>query len=308
MTFKRMCAAMLSVVLAASQANAIWAPVALEILVDEAHLIVEGTVTEVKAPGFDPPDARPQELAVIKIESVLKALPGFDKAKEIGVLQPAAGGLAVSTDLRFRPGQKNIWLVKKDPKLGAYRVSHPSQIQPVSEKKKLTDLVKAREKVAGGKAVAGLVARAELIEHKAVGGARLPSYEIRFSLKNVSDKPITVFDFVGARPLTVDWTGPDGAKLESQHYDWLKAVRLRAPDASNFTTIPAGGVHFIGPRGRDGGIYFGGSELAGGNTLSPGKHRIIVSYRSDEDGKRHGVKDAWTGTVIANEVVITAAK
>jgi hypothetical protein len=299
--------------LVARPAPAIWALVPLEILVDEADLIVEGTVTEVKAPGFDAPDPRPQELAVIKIDSVLKALPhvaskGTGKPKEIGILQPAAGGgVIVSTDLRFTVGQKAIWLVKKDPALDAYRVSHPSQIQPATEKKKLTELVKARAKLPAGKAVAGLVARAEVIEHKAAGTAPR-SWEVRFSLKNVSDKPITVFDFVGARPLVVDWTGPDGEKRESQHYEWLKAARLRAPDKNNFTTIPAGGVHFIGPGGREQGLSFSTAEVPNGNLVTPGKHKIVVSYHSEDDGKRFGIKDGWTGTVTANEVQIAVPK
>jgi hypothetical protein len=294
----------------ARPAAAIWVAVPLEVLVDEAHLIVEGTVTEVKAPGFDVPDMRPQELAVVKIDSVLKALPHVapkgGKPAEIGILQPARGGLAVSTDLRFAVGQKAIWLVKKDPALGAYRVSHPSQIQPAPEKKKLTELVKARAKLAGGKAVGGLVARAEVIEHK--GGAG-PSWEVRFSLKNASDKPIAVFDFVGARPLVVDWTGPEGEKRESLHYEWLKAARLRAPDKTNFTILPAGGVHFLGAGGGGGqGLLF--STVAGpnGNLVTPGKHTIAVSYRSEEDGKRFGIKDGWTGTVTANEAQISVPK
>jgi hypothetical protein len=302
-------------VLAARPAAAIWVAVPLEILVDEAHLIVEGTVTEVKAPGFDVPDARPQELAVVKIDSVLKALPhiapkgiapkGGAKPREIGILQPASGGLAVSTDLKFTVGQKAIWLVKKDPALDAYRINHPSQIQPAAETRKLTELVKARAKVSGGKAVGGLAARAELIEHK--GGAAT-SWEVRFSLKNTSDKPITVFDYSGARPLVVDWTDPEGEKRESQHYEWLKAALLAPANKTNFTTIPPGGVHFFGPSSGGQGVFF--STVAGRNTnlVTAGKHKIAASYRSEEDGKRFGVKDAWAGTATANEVQINVAK
>ncbi len=302
--------AMVFPLLAARPAAAIWVAVPLEILADEAHLIVEGTVTEVKVPGFDPPDARPQELAVVKIDSVLKALPhvagkGGAKPKEIGILQPAGVGLAVSTDLRFTVGQKAIWLLKKDPAVDAYRVSHPSQIQAATEKKKLTELVKARAKMPGGKAVGGLVARAELVEHK--GGA-VKSWEVRLSLKNASDKPVVVFDFVGARPLVVDWTGPDGEKRESLHYEWLKAARLRRPDKTNFATIPPGGVHFIGSEGGGQGLLFRADEAPNVNLVTPGKHKIAVSYRSEEDGKRFGIKDAWTGTAAANEVEIAVKK
>src|SRR5438045_1087007 len=112
-----------------------WPLIPLEVLVDEATLIVEGEVSEIRAPGFDVPDARPQELAVIKVARILKALPGAGKPKEIGVLQPAPStGLVVGGgDLRFSVGQKAIWLVRKDPDLPAYRITHPFQVQPASD-------------------------------------------------------------------------------------------------------------------------------------------------------------------------------
>jgi hypothetical protein len=114
---------------------------------------------------------------------------------------------------------------------------------------------------------------------------------------------MAVFDFVGARPLVVDWTGPDGEKRESQHYEWLKLARLRAPDKTNFALIPAGGVHFIAP-GAGQGLLFTTVERPNVNVVTPGKHKIAVSFRSEEDGKRFGVKDAWTGTATANAVEI----
>src|SRR5262245_24881554 len=130
-----------------------WPMVPLEVLVDEATLIVAGEVSDIKAPGFDVPEARPQELAVIKVASIFKALPGVGKPKEIGILQPAPStGLVVGGgDLRFSVGHKAIWLVRKDPNLPAYRISHPFQVQPAGDTKKLTELVKARAKLPGGK-------------------------------------------------------------------------------------------------------------------------------------------------------------
>src|SRR5262245_19327337 len=96
-----------------------WAMVPLEVLVDEATLVVEGEVSEIKAPGWDVPDTRPQELAVIKITKILKALPAEGKPKEVGLLQPAPMmGLVIGGgDLRYSVGRKAIWLLRKDPNL-----------------------------------------------------------------------------------------------------------------------------------------------------------------------------------------------
>src|SRR5262249_19578441 len=122
-------------------------------------------------------------------------------------------------------------------------------------------------------------------------------FEVRFTLKNVTDKPIVICDYVGNRPLGVDWTGPDGKKRESPHYDWLKAVRLRPLSKENFVTIPPGGVVAVGLEIKGPGIAF---PMAGS-----GKHKLTVRYTNKEDGKAFGLKDVWTGTVAAPEVTVT---
>src|SRR5262245_34722393 len=78
-----------------------------------------------------------------------------------------------------------------------------------------------------GKPVRGLVARLEVLEQGKTG-------VLRFHLKNVSDKPVTVFDWPGDRSLKVDWTGPDGKKREVGLYQWLDSVRLAPPDKDNY--------------------------------------------------------------------------
>ena len=155
----------------------------------------------------------------------------------------------------------------------------------------------------GGKAVNGLVASAEVVEQKPA--KEPPYFEVHFSLKNVSDKPITICDYVGNRPLKVEWIGPDGKTLRSDHYGWLRAAFIAPLSEKNFVTIPAGGVRRIGPQGDTSGIVFQPTPekpLRFGNVTTPGKHRVTVSYTNMEDGKKFNQQNVWTGTVTANEV------
>src|SRR5712692_7861550 len=100
-----------------------------------------------------------------------------------------------------------------------------------------------------GKAVNGLVASAEVVEKKP---PKAPPYlEVRFSLKNITDKPITICDYVGNQPLKVQLIGPDGKTLKSDHYGWLRYADILGLTEKNFVTIPGGGVRNIGPQGED---------------------------------------------------------
>jgi hypothetical protein len=159
---------------------------------------------------------------------------------------------------------------------------------------------------APGRPVGGIVASAEVVQPKEVNVA--PYFEVRFSLKNVSNKPITICDYVGNQSLQVRWIGPDGKTLKSHHYDWLRAADIAALNKNNFVVIPAGGVRPIGPRGENSGIIFQTVPEKPdrfGNFIHAGKHRITVGFTNREDGKKFNAPKVWTGTVTANEVEIT---
>jgi len=66
---------------------------------------------------------------------------------------------------------------------------------------------------------------AEVVQKPAKGSS---SFQVRFSLKNVSAKSITVCAWLGYQPLKVRWIGPDGKMHKSAHYDWLAFVDLAA--------------------------------------------------------------------------------
>jgi hypothetical protein len=160
---------------------------------------------------------------------------------------------------------------------------------------------------APGRPAGGLLASADVVEHKQANV--LFYFEVRFRLKNVSKKPITICDYGGNQPLQVRWLGPGGKMLKSHHYDWLRAADILALNKNHFVTIPAGGVRRIGPRGQDSGIIFQTVPEKPdrfGNFIQPGKQRVTVSYTNRADGKKFNVPNVWTGTVTANEVEIMA--
>lgn len=277
----------------AAPAAASWAAVPIEVLVDQASLIVQGKVVRIDK-GFER-NGRLYELAVVEVSGTLKG----EKLTHVKIAQPAAGGLATSVDIRFKPDQTGIWLLKKESDKDLHHwVTHPSQHQPVAEKDALVKLVEQRSKLSAGKEVKGLVARGELI--------RLDNYyELRFSLKNVSDKPIAICEYVGNKPLEVEWLGPDGKPRTSHHYDWLALARIKQVDASNFVSLLPGEVRFL--NAGQGGILFllpVAKPTPAQNALEAGNHKITIRYSNKDDGKSFSLKNVWTGTVSAQEVSV----
>lgn len=287
------------VLLAPQQVEASFAPVPLEVMVDEANLIVAGTVDRIVDAGFGQPignRVRPYDAAVVTVKSTLKG----PKKKEVRIAQPSkGGGVAISTDIRFRKGQQGIWLLKWDPHQKIYWATHPIQYQQPNQQKLLEKTVLARNNVPAGKSLGGLVARAEAFKQ---GDA----VEVRLSLKNISDKPLAVCKHVGQRPIQITWIGPDDKKNRSHHYDWLARVRLRPPSKEDFVTIPPGGIRYFGPRNGYNGILFASqNEGPGSNVAKPGKHTVTVSYTTEISGKRFGIDKSWTGTVTSKPVLFT---
>jgi hypothetical protein len=181
-------------------------------------------------------------------------------------------------------------------------VDDPKQIQIV----KAPDAKDKKAEPNGGKSVNGLAASAEVVERTP---AKDPPYlEVLFTLKNVSEKPITICDYVGNQPLKVQWIGPDGKMQKSDHYGWLALADLAPLSEKNFVIIPAGGARRLGPRGENSGIAFqptAEKPSRFGNVTKPGKHQVTVSHANAEDGKKFNRQNVWTGTVTANELTFT---
>jgi hypothetical protein len=130
-----------------TRAEADFVFVPLEQLVKEAVLIVEGKVTKIEDAGFTR-DQRKYEAAVVEVKAVLK---GDPKTRQVRIAQPSAGGLAVSSDIRFPVGQEGFWLLTrsknaKGKEAEVFWALHPFQFQPLTERNRLTKAVKEQDK------------------------------------------------------------------------------------------------------------------------------------------------------------------
>ena len=258
------------------------------ILIDRADIVVIGKVSKIDDTGA----GQGREFAIIDVREVLK---GDPKLKSVKQLQPALKGARLSHRVSVKLGEQGVFILNKVPETNAYRIGHPSQVAVFTDKTEkevvaaYRKIVEERAKFAGGKEVNGLVARAEAVKE---GGRTI----VRVALKNVTDKPITICTWIGNRSLEVKWIGPDGKPIESKHYDWMKAARIRGLAKEDFVAIPAGGVLFMGARGAtDNGIAF---------ELPEGESKITISYVNKSDGKEFKIDGVWTGTVTANEIAI----
>jgi hypothetical protein len=179
------------------------------------------------------------------------------------------------------------------------------------------------KKEAGSKPVKGLVALAELTEKPEKG-----AFEVRLSLKNVSDKPITVCDCIHlASQIQVQWLGPDGKLQKSKHNDYPGSnFTLKK---SEFVAIQPGEVRRIVPTVR---FHTSRDKLGPdpemklpdpyaldlmmlaerSNLVGAGEHRVRVSFTNTFVRYPAGpgpnptlipVDNVWTGTVTANEVI-----
>ncbi len=269
-----------------SLADVIYIPPA--VLIDKADIVVVGKVSKIDDTGA----GEGREFAIIDVREVLK---GDPKLKSVRQLQRALKGARLSHRVSVHLGEQGIFILNKVPGTDAYRIGHPSQVVVFSDKNEkevlasYKKLVEERLKLVGGKEVNGLVARAEAVKE---GG----QWIVRFSLKNVSDKPITICAWIGGRHLEVKWIGPDGKAIESKIYDWMKAARIRGLAREDFVTIAPGGVIFIGAHGiAHNGIAF---------DLPEGESKITISYVNKADGKEFKIGGVWTGKATSNEITV----
>jgi hypothetical protein len=275
-------------VIPAVSASAKVAYVPPAVLIDRADIVVIGKISKIDDTGA----GANQEFAIVDIQEVLK---GDPKLKSVKQVQPALKGMRLSHRVSVTLGEQGIFILNKVPNVDAYRIGHPAQVVIFNEKNEkdviasYRKLIADRAKVVGGKAVNGLVARAEVVTEGMRTG-------VRFSLKNVSDKPITICTWIGGRPLSVRWTGPDGKAYESTHYDWLRTANIRELAKEDFVAIPPGGVLFV--------AAYGGFDQVFSFKLPEGDSRIVISYLNNADGKQFNIEGVWTGTVVANEITL----
>lgn len=107
-------------------ALASWASVSVETLIQDAELIVQGTVASIEP--WITLGGRNYDFAVINVSDVLKGDNGITK---VSIAQPSQSLLTLSTDILFDEGQEGAWLLSRNPSLqNEYSITHPSQFQP----------------------------------------------------------------------------------------------------------------------------------------------------------------------------------
>jgi hypothetical protein len=211
-----------------------------------------------------------------------------------------------------------ILLTIAGPLLGKY-VAYPLTPEQTQSK--------AQQK--GGAAVKGLVALAKIVEKPDQG-----LFEVRLSLKNVSDKAITVCDCLHlASQVQVQWLGPDGKLHPSKHNNYPPSNFLL--NKNYFVGIAPGEMRPIVPTirfhtipGKPGTVDVSVQRKLGywealdsmviedrSNLAQAGKHRVTVTFTNDTVSypagrgpqgapslQRIPVDNVWTGTVTAKEV------
>jgi uncharacterized protein (TIGR03067 family) len=248
--------------------------------------------------------------------TILPYYPGMKTSTALGIYEVDGDRLKL---LQGRPGQRRPTEFKTMPK---------SDLEVIVFRRGLPPELKQDEpkaKTVGGKEVKGLVALAELVEKPAKG-----LFEVRLSLKNVSDKPITICHCPYMSQIQVQWVGPDGKMLTSKHHNYPPSNFVFTKDY--FVGIQPGEVRHIVPTIRfhtstekradepirkDLGIW-DAVDQAGivyrSNLARAGEHRVTVSYNNvtvgypvgfgpgGRPGPEQAVENVWTGTITVKEV------
>ena len=127
-------------------AKAMWADVPLEKLVAENSVIIVGKSVEIKAAKL--PNKK-FDIALIKVSAILKNTLKNKKQNikvgdKISLGMPAAGGLMVSTAIRYKKGQEGVWILEyKDKKFWA---TYPKDYQALKQKDKITKIIQSQKK------------------------------------------------------------------------------------------------------------------------------------------------------------------
>lgn len=142
--------------LSCQQAQASWADVPMEQLLEKADLVVAGEITrldkEITVKIGD--HERRLAVGVITVKETLKG----PSQKEVRLVwpqaTPAGGGLVImsSTDLTYQKGQAGVWILTKDKKENYYWADYPKDFQKDSERDKIVEMIRAASKAEQGNA------------------------------------------------------------------------------------------------------------------------------------------------------------
>ena len=273
------------VLLAARAALAERVYVAPETYLDEAQAIVIGKMTNVDA------EEGTGEIAVTDMVRGDKELRHV--AARFGKRPKPQGGVALIMEdgpVTYEEGQEGIWLLRPRDRdeHGTYDLGEYHLFYDLDQLDHLKETMAALEKLPWGEPVGGLAART-LVHAPPWPNQRL----IYVAVKNVSEKPLRISDYIGHRALAVTLVLPDGTEQPIELYEFLQRVKLKAPEQKDYPVLAPGDVRYVG--------FWAG--ISTGNLTLKGVYRVKASYsNADKGGAVLGYDVAWTGTVNAPEV------
>ncbi len=194
----------------------------------------------------------------------------------------AKGGpaIAVSTDIRYRKGQRGVWILEKDKAENVYWATYPKDYQQASKLAEIEGILKQISQRKWGQKVKGLAAFAGSMQATGM-------VSVQFGVKNTTARPFRICTYPGDRPVRAKVNGAAG-EVKVDFYKWLERARLAPCRAQNFETVQPGKTKRFD--------QYGQLALKG---LKPGKYTVTVSFVAKRDGTKLGVKNVWSGTVSA---------
>lgn len=121
-------------------------------------------------------------------------------------------------------------------------------------------------------------------------GLQRGTVSLTIYIKNTSkDKVLRVSNYAGDKSVTIKRTAADGSTADLDIYEFLKAVRLRAPSKDDFVELQPGEAKRF--------KNYSVAEFA-----PQGKVKLEATFAPKRDGKDLGVADVWTGSAAANAV------
>lgn len=269
-----------------------WADVPLDQVIEESDTVVVGEITRLGKPVKV--NKRPFAVGVISVQATLKGT----AVKEVSLAWPdrGAGGIAMSTDLSYRKGQKGVWLLSKDKAQDFYWATYPKDYQRLEKRKEIEALIAGLSNRSFSPAVNGLAAFSAVANLGPDGTVKGNAVGLSLILKNTTEEPIRFCTYVGDRPVRAAAKGPDG-DTKIDFYEWLARARLAGCRANNFEVIQPGQTKRIGSYG-----------VSYARNLQPGSYEFVVSFAAKRDGAKLGLKEVWTGTVSAPPIKVKVQK
>jgi len=262
--------------------------VAPETYLDEARAVVIGKMTNVNA------EEGTGEIVVTEVIRGDKELRHV--SARFGKRPKPQGGVALIMEdgpVTYDEGQEGIWLLRPRDREegGIYYLGNYELFYPLDHLDHLKQMMAALEELPWGEPVNGLAART-LVHAPPWQNQRL----IYVAVKNVSDKPLRISDYIADRVLAVTLVLPDGTERPIDLYEFLKTARMRAPGKRDYPVLAPGEVRYVG--------FWAGVNA--GELTQKGAYRVKASYSNANNRAQLGVTDvsksSWTGRVDAPEV------